>query len=92
MAFSNEFNYEIDVDNAEGNLRKYVFTFDSKESYSPNPEVLNVVKFIEDISLNLDDSSLSSLIFSPTDDFTIRYDLNNLNYYPNARDMLQKIV
>ena len=94
LAFSSEFDYEIDVgDIEEGTVYKYSFTFDAKESYSPNPEVLHVIKYIEELTENID-SPISSVIYA-ADTKLVKIsseDLRDLNYYEDVSDLLNKVV
>ena len=97
ISFSSDFEYEIDCEDSDGDITKYIFNFDSKESYSPNPEVLNVVKYVEYLAENID-SPISSVIFDPylkigvSDNQLTPESVLYLNTYKETSKILKKVV
>ena len=93
LAFSSEFEYEIDIDCTAGEIFKYYFTFDSIESFSPNSEVLSVIKYIEELTENID-SPLSSVIYAADSEVLNPFPKTSydINYYQSANHIFKKVV
>ena len=89
IAFTSDFQY--DIQDIREDILKYYFTFDSKESYSPNEEIEEIIKFIEESVYN-DVASFS--IFTPDIDINMNFDenLKHVNCYSEISMFLDKVI